>query len=373
MSRLAALKATSSLSDVARLLNFKPKTVSYLLYRHPEETKYKTFQIPKRHGGQRTIKAPVDALKRLQSRLSDLLQDCVDEANVANKRKDRAAHGFKRGRSIFSNAKQHRHRRWVFNLDIEDFFPSINFGRVRGFLLKNRDFELHERVATVVAQIACHEHSLPQGSPSSPVISNLVAHLLDMRLVRLASEAGCTYSRYADDLTFSTNKREFPASIAMPSGAEGTAAHLWLAGEALRKVVERCGFRINAKKTYMRYRSSRQDVTGLVVNKKVNVRQEYRHSVRAMVHNLVRTGAFEILGVTEKDGQAVLDRRPGQLDELHGMLGFIDSLERFNKKQQPPERKANTKSSNEKSDGRSSNEKTYRQFLLYSTFHAAQV
>ena len=175
----------------------------------PRPNKYTTFQIPKRNGGQRTIKAPVDALKLLQRKLSDLLQDCVDEVNIANKRKDRTANGFKRKRSIVTNARQHRHRRWVFNLDLEDFFPSINFGRVRGFLLKNRDFELHEDVATVIAQIACHENSLPQGSPCSPVISNLIAHLLDMRLVKLASEAGCAYSRYADDLTFSTNKKEF--------------------------------------------------------------------------------------------------------------------------------------------------------------------
>jgi RNA-directed DNA polymerase len=290
------------------------------------------------------------------------LQDCVDEVNRAKQRKDRAAHGFKRNRSIITNARQHRHRRWVFNLDLEDFFPSINFGRVRGFLLKNRDFELHEEAATVVAQIACHENSLPQGSPCSPVISNLAAHLLDMRLVKLASEAGCTYSRYADDLTFSTNKKDFPEGIAVPSGTEGAASHLWLPGEALQKVIERTGFRINAKKTHQMYRASRQKVTGLVVNKKINVRWEYRHSVRAMVHSLVKTGTFQILGVTHKDGQAVLEKRPGTLNELHGMLGFIDSIDVYNK----------THTSDARSDDRSSNEKVYREFLIYSTFYAAQ-
>jgi len=362
MSRLATLKAATSLSDVAKLLDFKPKAVSYILYKHPEATKYKTFQIPKRNGGQRTIKAPADSLKLLQRRLSDLLQDCVDEINTAKQRKDRTAHGFKRKRSIITNARQHRRRRWVFNLDLEDFFPSINFGRVRGFLLKNRDFELHEDVATVITQIACHENSLPQGSPCSPVISNLVAHLLDMRLVKLASEAGCTYSRYADDLTFSTNKKEFPANIAAPSGTKDSASHLWLPGEALKKVIERTGFRINAKKTHQMYRASRQDVTGLVVNKKINVRWEYRHTVRAMVHSLVKTGTFQILGVTHKDGHAVLEKRPGTLNELHGMLGFIDSIDVYNK----------THTSDALSDERSSNEKVYREFLIYSTFYAAQ-
>ncbi len=362
-SRLASLKAATSLSDVAKLLDFKPKAVSFILYKQPAATKYITFQIPKKSGGHRTIKAPIESLKLLQRRVSNLLLDCADEINAARQLKDRTAHGFKRKRSIITNARQHRHRRWVFNLDLEEFFPSINFGRVRGFFLKNRDFELHPEVATVLAQIACHDNSLPQGSPCSPVISNLVAHLLDMRLVRLASGSGCTYSRYADDLTFSTNKKDFPPEIAVPSASEGVGSHLWLPGEALRTLIESTGFRINAKKTHLMYRSSRQNVTGLVVNQKINVRWEYRHNVRAMVHRLVRTGQFELLGVTQKDGQTVLEKRPGTLNELHGMLGFIDSIEYYNRTQTP----------DADSEDKSSREKAYREFLIYSTFYAARM
>src|SRR5438874_1020485 len=165
MARLASLKAASSLGDVAKLLDVKPMAMSYIVYRLPAGTKYSTFQIAKRSGGQRTIQAPVSSLKFLQRRLSNLLQDCADEINTARQLKDRTAHGFKRKHSIITNARQHRHRRWVFNLDLEEFFPSINFGRVRGFFVKNRDFELNVDVATVLAQIACHENSLPQGSP----------------------------------------------------------------------------------------------------------------------------------------------------------------------------------------------------------------
>jgi len=362
MSKLAALKATTSLSDLARLLEFKPKALSFILYKQPEAKKYTTFQIPKRNGGQRTIKAPVNALKLVQRRLSDLLQDCIEEINTSKGRMDRAAHGFKRRRSIITNARRHRHRRYVFNLDLEDFFPSINFGRVRGFLIKNRDFGLHEDVATVITQIACHDNSLPQGSPCSPVISNLVAHILDMRLVGLATAAGCTYSRYADDLTFSTNKREFPVDIAVPSGIEGSESHLWKPSETLRTTIERTGFRINAAKTHLMYRTSRQDVTGLVVNEKINVRREYRHNVRAMVHRLVRTGQFEVYGIMQKDGKVAVEKRPGSLNELHGMLGFIDSIDVYNKrihKTRPNEL--------------SSKEKTYREFLIYSNFYEAEL
>jgi RNA-directed DNA polymerase len=149
----------------------------------------------------------------LQRRLSDLLQNCVEEINQAQNRKDQLAHGFKRGRSIITNATKHRKRRYVLNIDLQDFFGTINFGRVRGFFLKDRNFALHPDAATVLAQIACHQNSLPQGSPCSPVISNLIGHVLDIHLGKLAFHNGCTYSRYADDITFSTNKGPFPVVL----------------------------------------------------------------------------------------------------------------------------------------------------------------
>ncbi len=184
-----------------------------------------------------------------------------------------------------------------------------------------------------------------------------------MRLVALASKAGCTYSRYADDLTFSTNKRVPPAEIAVQAGADGAEAHIWLASEALQRVIERTGFQINAAKTNLMYRSSRQDVTGLVVNDKVNVRWEYRHNVRAMVHSLVTTGKFDILDVTHNKEPAVAEKRSGSLVELHGMLGFIDNIEVYNQISDP-------KPAQESS---SSRDKVYRDFLLYSTFYAPEI
>lgn len=362
MSRLAELKTSTTLSDVAHLLGYKPKAVSYILYMLPTDQKYTTFEISKRNGGQRTINAPVEKLKVLQRRLADLLQDCLDEINNAKGLKDRTAHGFKRKLSIITNARQHRHRRWVFNVDLENFFPSINFGRIRGFFIKNRDFQLHEKVATVLAQIACHDHSLPQGSPCSPVISNLVAHLLDMRLVKLAQIAGCTYSRYADDLTFSTNKKQFPLEIGLPATDQGLDSHIWLPGDALRKTINRAGFTINPNKTHLMYRTSRQRVTGLVVNKKINIRWEYRHNVRAMVNKLVNTGGFELNGIVHKDGNVSIEKRPGRLNELHGMLGFVNDIDFYNSRQ-----------TNDKPPGFSSTERVYRTFLIYSIFYAAQM
>ena len=82
------------------------------------------------------------------------------------------------------------------NIDLQDFFPTFNFGRVRGFFIKDQDFAVPEKVATVIAQIACHEGSLPQGSPCSPLITDMIAHILDVRLVQLAKANRLTYSRY---------------------------------------------------------------------------------------------------------------------------------------------------------------------------------
>lgn len=361
MFKLNKLKAAASLNDIADLLGYKTKSVSYILYKLPEAQKYTTFEISKRGGGQRTINAPVDKLKALQRKLSDLLQDCIDEINAERNLKDRTAHGFKRDRSIITNARQHRHRRWVFNIDLEDFFPSINYGRVRGFFIKSRDFQLHEDVATVLAQIACHDNSLPQGSPCSPVISNLVAHLLDMRLVKLAQNAGCTYSRYADDLTFSTNKKQFPSEIARPADDLAVDSHLWQPGNELCNAIKHMGFRINKNKTHLMYRTSRQEVTGLVVNKKINVRWEYRHNTRAMVNKLVTTGTFEITGVVHKGDKISIEKRSGTLNELHGMLGFIDSIDVYNNLH-----------TEDKLSVFSSKERVYQEYLIYSIFYAAQ-
>jgi RNA-directed DNA polymerase len=160
MARLDNLKNAQSLSDLAKLLGFTPKGLSYTLYKIPEDQKYNKFQIPKKTGGMRNISAPKGQLKLLQRRLADLLYDCRDELNRKYPRRP-ISHGFRRSQSIITNAYPHRHRRFVLNVDLKDYFPAFNFGRVRGFFIKNRDFSLNAKVATLIAQIACFENSLP--------------------------------------------------------------------------------------------------------------------------------------------------------------------------------------------------------------------
>lgn len=307
MSSLEKLQKVQCLADLAKLLGFTPQGISYILYKMDEAKKYRTFDIPKKSGGVRTIHAPEPQLALLQSRLAEYLYSCVHECEKAVPRFWFASHGFHKGRTIISNAEVHRRRRFVFNLDLKDFFGTINFGRVRGFFIRDRMFALEPKVATIIAQIACHYNALPQGSPCSPVISNLIGNILDLRLLALARDTHCTYTRYADDLTFSTNEKLFPTDIAVNLGGAD-----WSVGAKLSKTIERTGFFINSAKTRMSLRCSRQTVTGLVVNEKPNINRDYYRTTRAMCHTLFQTGGYFWSGDTMNN-----------LSPLEGMLSYI--------------------------------------------------
>jgi hypothetical protein len=366
MSKLANLKAATSRQDLAELLGVKAGMLSYAIYKIAEANRYTRFEIPKRHGGTREILAPTVELKLIQRRLSILLQDCAAEINVAHKHAEDGtrfgiSHGFKRHHNIMTNGRVHTTRRFVFNADLQDFFGMINFGRVRGFFLKDKNFALHPNVATVIAQIACFDNKLPQGSPCSPIVSNLLAHSLDIQLARLAAKNGLSYTRYADDLTFSTNKPSFPEMVASPQ-----ENHDWKPSADLERIVSNSGFRFNPSKTRLQYRDSRQEVTGLTVNRKVNVPATYRYTVRAMVDCLFKTGKFQFI-YKKRDalGKVTLEiKHPGRNEQLHGMLSYIDQVDLFNHKlcidnDREPESTA----------GRV---ELFRRFLYFDTFYAAR-
>ena len=265
------------------------------------------------------------------------------------------SHGFTRDGSILTNASVHRGRRFVFNIDLERFFESINFGRVRGFFLTDKNFGLDKKVATVLAQIACHNHVLPQGSPCSPVVSNLIGHLLDIKLVKIAAKYGCSYSRYADDLTFSTNKLCFPEQICIPDILD---QHIHRVGRELARAITSAGFSVNSSKTRLQYQNSRQQVTGLVVNKHLNCRWEYRAEARLMVHKLITTGKYSIpMRKDTPPGKPASALIEASVPRLNGILSFIDSVDLHGKSSDRPE-------------VRSGRQNVYRKFLFYKNFFA---
>ena len=361
MSKLQRLRDAKTLDDVAHLLGFLPKGLAFVLYKIDPVKKYSVFEIPKRDGGKRQIKSPEPRLLLLQKRLAKLLYECLDELAKTKPPRRSLAHGFEKKRSIITNATLHKRRRYVLNLDLQDFFPSINFGRVRGFFMKDKHFALQEKVATILAQIACHDHSLPQGSPCSPVISNLIGHLLDSRL------ADSRRSTNAHIHATPTTSRSRPARRTFRRRWRFLCPVPRLSGNLARNSGTKSStpdFKINDSKTRMQFRGSRQITTGLVVNEKANVRLEYWRNARHMGHALFTTGSYFTMVAAALDGGAAtdppvkkvstsLDLLGGTLAHIHQVKNWSDHRKRADKRDDPTEAR-----------------RLYFRFLFYKNFVA---
>lgn len=327
-----------SRDDLALILNIPLKKLTYMLYIKKTENYYYTFEIPKKNGESRQINAPQDDLKDVQGKLADALWNYHSEYINANNIQMNVSHAFEKKKGIITNASVHRNKRYVLNMDLENYFDSFHFGRVRGFFEKNREFNLPIKVATVIAQLTCYKGCLPQGAPSSPIITNLICNVLDMRLIKISHKYKLNYTRYADDMTFSTNDSKF---IDLKESFI----------KDVTKEVEKLGFSINKDKTRLAYKDSRQEVTGLVVNKKVNVNKEYCKKTRAMADTLYRQGEFKI------------NDCEGSIRQLEGRFSFINQIDYYNNK--------NDHDSKQHSIWRlNSREKQYQKFLFYKYFFA---
>jgi hypothetical protein len=347
-TRLKKLQNCKSKPDFARLLGIKPVFLTRVVYIRNTEKLYTDFSINKKNGDKRIISSPDPELKEIQSRLSDLLQDCLADIRTSHKVNNTLSHGFERERSIITNAEKHKSKKWVLNLDLSNFFDEFNFGRVRGYFIKNSNFKLNEKVSNIISKIACYENRLPQGSPCSPVITNLILQSLDQRLNLICKNAGCTYTRYADDITISTNKSEFPKKII--ASRDNNTVNL---NERFLKEITSSGFSLNFDKVRLLDKNCRQEVTGLTVNKTVNVSDTYARSVRAMAHSLFKNGDFYLID------KQTNQKRLGAINELTGMLGFIDSLD-----------KHNNKISHKNHGTLNKRERLYSDFLYYKSFCA---
>ena len=318
MSNRPKLLSVYNLESLARLLRVQPKKLAYIIYKVKDEDRYHQFDIPKKGGGTRTITAPDERLKTVQSRLAKELLMMYPERHCV--------HGFVKGKSIRSNASQHIHKRWIVNIDLKDFFPSIHFGRVFG-MLRAKPFSFGERLAREIANLCCCGNALPQGAPTSPVLSNFVCWQLDNQLYKFAKSCKCTYSRYADDITFSTNLKELPPEI-------GTITENRLVlSPALTDIIRANSFEINSEKVRYAQRNNRQEITGIVVNSsRTNVRRTYVRQVRAMLHACEQFG----LDAAAKEHYTKYrpDREPADpvksfLYELQGKIGYIGFIKRY--------------------------------------------
>lgn len=339
------LRQVKSLKDFAILLNdIKYEEFRTTKYKITEKQlrhfsspqifphRYKTFHIRKKNGGVREICAPCYQLKTILYLLNKVFQSIYEPC--------RAATGFAEKRSVVSNASIHIGHHYVFNIDLENFFPSITQARVWK-RLQLRPFSLPVEIANVVAGICCHTNGdrtksvLPQGAATSPLLSNAICDVLDRRMLKIACKFGLHYSRYADDMTFSSMHNVYQ------EGSEFRSE--------LTQIISEQGFAINEKKTRLQRTGERQEVTGLIVNETVNVARKYVRDLRCILHVWEKEGYGKAYAYFYpkykrdkgyiKKGEPVMENViDGKLNYLRMVKGannstYLKLLERFNKLQ----------------------------------------
>lgn len=271
-ARPETLPALNTREDLAVFLDVPLQTLTYILYNkdRPRSSYYSERVHNKANGGVRLIHAVGEPLKKLQRTLLKKLATYVGPSKYA--------HGFVAERSIISNATFHVKKKVVIKYDMRDFFPSINFQRVRGMLL-GYPFNFGKEVATTIAQLSCLEHGaggLPQGGPLSPFFANMVCRRLDKRLSVIARNHRCSFTRYADDVTFSTSDDR-------RLKVDDLTAEIYA-------TFENEGFIPNIEKTRLMRRCDRQVVTGVIVNEGLNVNRRYVNNLRATLFNCRKHG-----------------------------------------------------------------------------------
>ncbi len=270
---------------------------------------YRHFSIARGPNKVRMISAPDARLKFFQRKLADKLTELYRPRNPV--------HGFVAARSVKTNALAHLHRRFVINIDLKDFFPTISQNRVEGML---SSLGINARVAEIIARICCNNGHLPQGAPSSPVLSNMICFRLDKNLMGIAKEARCIYTRYADDITFSSHQPPTALFETTLPPAGRFSPDLFVT--KLRNVFQQNGFAINPDKAHYADRHSRRIVTGVKVNELLNIDRRYVRNIRAVLHSI------ETLGIkaAEKKFHDKHGGRSGLAAHPRGKISFLTHI-----------------------------------------------
>ena len=277
---------------------------------------YKHYTIEKKRGGVRDIYVPSPQLKNIQKQLNYYLQAYYLWI------KPEEAHGFVinpgyllKKCNIVENAKNHTGKKYVLNIDLKDFFPGISAWQVKETFM-SQNFMFNEQIATALTLLTTYQGCLPTGAPSSPAISNFVCYQLDQELIEYCKLRSLAYSRYADDLTFSSDK--LIASDAILD---------------LILLIKKNNFRINEKKLRLQTSNSRQTVTGITVNEKVNVNRRLLKKIRAMLHDLNTNGleAATIRHLKIK-GECTPAEKKFFARRLEGYINFVGQVRGTNDK-----------------------------------------
>lgn len=282
---MLGLPVVQSLDDFSVQTHISKYTI-YQLSFHSDKY-YKTYEIPKKSGKKRTICQPSKKLKGLQSWI---LVNILNKIQVSSSCK-----GFRKGSSTYDNALPHKGANTVLNMDLKDFFPTVNSKQVYNTF---KTIGYNKLVATIFTNICTYNDSLPQGSPCSPMLANLSAWTLDLRIQGYVGKRGINYTRYADDLSFSgLNPSKVVKIIPM-----------------INEIVTDENFKINKDKTRIAGSARAKIVTGLVINdESIGIgKQKYKY-LRAKIHHLTLPEEQENLKL---------------LNHVNGWLSYLNSVDK---------------------------------------------
>lgn len=297
---------------------------------------YKSFEIKKKSGKTRKIHAPNKGLKEFQKCLNIILSSIYQP--------HRSAYGFVIGKSIVDNAQNHVNKNYVYNIDLKDFFPSVDASRVWGRLTA-KPFNLgttesRKQIANMIKAICCTPMKverltegawttktvsvLPQGAATSPILTNAICERLDIQLTGLSKRFGLDYSRYADDITFSSMHN----TLTNDNGKQESIYEKDKTFDReLRRIIEAQNFHINEKKVRLQKRGYKQEVTGLIVNEKVNTPNHYIKEIRQWIYFIESKGydkAYELfLKKYLRNKGETNNTQPNMLMVIEGKLLYL--------------------------------------------------
>jgi retron-type reverse transcriptase len=275
---------------LAQLFGMEPRELTKLT--RYIKGQYHERVVPKKNGGKRILLVPSQRLKEIQQWI---LKEILYQIPISPFSK-----GFVRGVSILDNARIHEFQECIMHMDIQDFFSSISFDRVFRIFYY---YGYTREVSYYLARLCTDGHVLPQGAPTSPYMANIVCLSLDKRLSSLAHKHGASYSRYADDISFSGDNE------------------LTKLAALVKFILNEEGFKTNDKKYRIQYQHQRQKVTGLVVNAKARVPRELERYLRQQIYYCNQYGVFEHLKKTCNQN------RSGFKEHLYGLASFIKMVD----------------------------------------------
>lgn len=274
-----------SFDDFVQCLRLNPKLVYWLS--STSNLRYMSYEIPKRSGEKRRIDAPVYSLKQVQKWIL---------YNILYKIKPtQFSYGFNRcsgtGSPLFKVAENHRYNLFLLKIDLKDFYPSLSRKKVYGLF---RSIGYNSCVANILTNICTYNGSLPQGAVTSAHIANILCRRMDYRIAGYCEKHNISFSRYADDMTFSSDNRN----------------DLKKAYTIILKIIRDEGLSVNIRKTHFMSPKCRKQVLGLTINdNQIKVAKQLKRKVRTMIHKSIVMGIYE------------------DNDIIKGYISYIESIE----------------------------------------------